>query len=165
MRYLIVLLVLSPPLLAGCASTPDDAFEAAAYTTPEPETWVIEEHWPDGSLKLRRTVVEASDGTLLDHGTYTKWHMNGREEYEATYVYGELHGAETSWHMNGQRHVEAHYQHGVRFGTLRSWDPEGRLRREETYFEGRPHGTWTIWTADGAVKWQATFEHGAVVDS
>lgn len=173
MRLLMTLLLLTSPLLPGCASTHDDATEAspardrvvASAPASEPETRVIEERWPDGARKLRKSVVEAPDGSTLDHGTYTKWHTNGHKEYEATYVNGKLHGVETSWHRNGQRRAEAHYDQGARHGALRSWDMQGRLRKEEHYHQDKPHGTWTIWTTDGQIKWRASFEHGAVVDS
>lgn len=167
----ITLVWLSVLILSGCSSSRDHWNEAAPKNDeavaspckPDPETRVIEEDWPDGSLKLRRNVIDAPDGSLIDHGTYTKWHTNGQKAYEATYVNGKLQGVETSWHKNGERCAEAHYDHGLRQGTLRSWDMQGRLRKEENYASDKPHGTWTIWTADGKVEWQARFDHGAVL--
>jgi hypothetical protein len=156
--------------LSGCASdhhsAPDTplAADPAAHASNQitSDVRIIEEHWPDGARKLRKTVITTAEGVVLDHGTYTKWHPNGGKSYEATYVNGALHGVETSWHMNGQRRAEAHYEHGLRHGSLRSWDTEGRLRKEENYFNDKPHGLWVIWTAAGEVKWRASFEHGAV---
>ncbi|MCP3981450.1 MAG: toxin-antitoxin system YwqK family antitoxin [bacterium] len=173
-RLAIALVLLTGSLLPGCASTRDRAAEApresdrvvaepAEPVESKPDTRVIEENWPDGSRKLRKTVIKAPDGTVLDHGTYTKWHTNGHKEYEATYIDGKLHGTETSWHDNGERRAEAHYAHGLRHGTHRSWDTKGRLRKEENYSNDKPHGTWTIWTSGGKIKWQSSFDHGAVL--
>lgn len=158
-------------LLPGCTSardrTPSGPLKEngvdATPAEPNLDIRVVEENWPNGSRKLRKTVIEAPDGAALDHGTFTKWHTNGQKEYEATYINGKLQGVETSWHKNGRRRAEAHYDHGLRHGTLRSWDPQGRLRKEEAYSGDKPHGTWTVWTAEGKIKWQARFEHGVAL--
>jgi antitoxin component YwqK of YwqJK toxin-antitoxin module len=170
-RLQVAMLLLTLLLLSGCASARDHKSEGplegnsvdASSAKPDLDTRIVMENWPNGSRKFRKTVIESPDGTVLDHGTYTKWHTNGQKEYEATYIHGKLQGAETSWHKNGQRRAEAHYDHGLRHGTLRSWDPHGRLRKEETYFNDKPHGTWTVWTAEGKIKWQAEFEHGVAL--
>jgi antitoxin component YwqK of YwqJK toxin-antitoxin module len=144
------------------------ACQYAGQTTPTSDTLdrpaesveLVEEFWPDGKLRLRRQVTRQADGTLLDHGTYTRWYQNGRKEYEATYVRGQLHGVETAWHENGEKRTEQHFDQGLRQGTRWDWDEQGRLRREERYLKDRPHGTWTIWKSDGTIKWQARFDHG-----
>ncbi len=127
---------------------------------PYEQTQIVEEHWPDGSLRLRRETLQRQDGTTLYHGTYTTWHKNGRKSYEATYIHGKIHSVERQWHPNGRKQAEQHYSHGQRHGPRTTWDPEGNKRGYENYAHGRPDGTWIIWTSSGQVKWQATFKDG-----
>ena len=147
-------------LPAGCRPGVRTApLDQPADQAEEPQE-IVEEFWPDGKPRLHRQVLRSPDGGLVNDGTYTRWYDNGRKEYEAVYVRGQLHGVETSWHRNGQKRTEQHYDHGVRHGVRHDWDEQGRLRREEHYVKDRPHGTWTIWKPDGTVKWQARFDHG-----
>ncbi len=134
------------------------ADQVAHQPVEKPE--VVEEFWPDGQLRLRKQILLKPDGTSVNHGTYTRWHNNGRKEYEATYDHAKLHGVEIAWHKNGQKWTEQHYDHGPRHGVRRNWDEQGRLRGEEHYVKDRPHGTWTIWKGDGSIKWQGKYDHG-----
>ena len=143
-------------VLAGCQ--PGATRVSAAR--PAEDVEVVEQFWPNGTLRLRKHVLRMPDGTLVEHGTYTQWHVSGEKEYEATYIRGALHGVETAWHKNGRQRTEQHYVHGQRHGPRYDWDPEGRKRKEEHYFDDRPHGTWTVWKPDGQIKWQGRFEHG-----
>lgn len=121
---------------------------------------IVEESWPDGKLRLRKQVLRNADGTLVDHGTYTRWHPNGQKAYEATFVAGKVHGIETQWHKNGQKSTEQHYDHGMRHGPRITWDENGQKRKEEHFVNDKPHGTWTVWGKDGRIKAQNRFDHG-----
>ena len=121
---------------------------------------VVEERWPDGTIQLRRQVVRNPDGTAVNHGAYTRWHPDGRKEYEATFVQGKKNGTATLWHKNGRKWTEEQYVHGKKHGVRRIWDENGVKRKEEQHVEGKPHGTWTLWDKNGKIKWQGSFEHG-----
>lgn len=159
-RLILVFLATLPLLPIGCAPSEREAISPQALDQPPGNLQVIEEHWPDGRPRLRKEALSGPNGALVNHGTYTRWFDNGNQEYEATYVHGELHGVATAWHQNGRKWTEQHYDHGVRHGARRNWDQSGRLRGEEHFVKGKPHGTWTIWKADGSVKWQGRFDHG-----
>ncbi|MCK4341649.1 MAG: hypothetical protein KAY37_08000 [Phycisphaerae bacterium] len=120
----------------------------------------VEEHWPNGMLRVRKEVVRAADGTFSNHGRYECWYDTGQKEYEGFYVQGKLHGVETRWHKNGRKQTEQHYEHGLRQGPRRDWDDHGRLRKEEHYLDNKPHGTWTIRKENGEIKWRQRFDHG-----
>lgn len=119
----------------------------------------IEEYWPDGQLQLRKQVLRLDDGTTVDHGSFVRWHDNGKKEYEATFVLGKKEGTTTRFHKNGQKANEQQYKDGKRHGRCLSWDASGVLVKEENWAEGKPHGVWVIWQ-DGEVKWTHTFEQG-----
>jgi hypothetical protein len=161
-RRWLVLVLLAALLLSpvGCASGERGTRSSGSLEDPAESVEVVEEYWPDGRLRLRKEVLRCTDGMLINHGAYTRWHDNGNREYEATYVRGELHGVATAWHKNGQKWSEQRYDHGVRHGTRHTWDQSGRLRSEEHYVKDEPDGTWTIWKADGSIKWQGHFDHG-----
>src|SRR5687767_14896805 len=48
----------------------------AAPSAPAGSVSVIEESWPDGKPKLRRSVLHDGDG-IVNHGPFSKWHRNG----------------------------------------------------------------------------------------
>ena len=121
---------------------------------------VVEQYWPEGQLQLRKQVLRKPDGTLVNHGTYTRWYNNGRKEYEAFLVRGKKHGTTTRWHKNGRKWSEQHYVNGQKHGASYIWDENGVKRKEEHHFHGRPHGTWTTWDGKGKIKWQGSFDRG-----
>ncbi len=134
--------------------------EIGAPDLPARETEVIEEHWPDGTLRLRKHVLRESDGAVVDHGLYSRWYDTGGKEYEVTFVMGKKHGLATFRHRNGRKWIEEHYVDGLPHGVRSIWDQTGMKSKEEQYFKGKPHGTWTVWHKDGRIKWRQTYEHG-----
>lgn len=127
---------------------------------PAAHVELVEQYWPDGTPRLRKEVLENPDGTPVNHGTYTRWHDNGRKEYEAIFIQGKKEGTATFWHKNGRTWTEEHYVNGRKHGPRYTWDENGTKRKEEHFFEGKPHGTWTVWNAKGRIKSQAHFDHG-----
>ena len=121
----------------------------------------VEEHWPDGRLRLRKEVYRQADGSTVNHGRYQRWYPEGQAEYECAFDHGQKHGVTTMWHRNGKVWTQDHHVHGVRHGVFRTWDDAGRLRKEEHYCEGMPCGTWTVWNAEGKVKIQVEKDAGS----
>ncbi len=155
-RTRLALLVLTIVLPAGCA----DQARKTSLDSPAGANQIVEQHWPDGRLRLRKEVLRNPDGTVVDHGPYTRWHKNGAMEYQTTFVRGKKHGTATRWHMNGQEWIEEHYLDGKRHGVAYTWDSSGRKIKEEHHLNGRPHGTWTVWNAAGKVKSRQHFDAG-----
>ncbi len=147
-------------LLTGCVQGNREAPPDSRGEGPAENVELVAEYWPNGQLRLRKQVLRDADGTLIDHGSYTRWHDNGQTEYEAVFVHGQKHGLVTRWHQNGRTWMEERYEHGKKHGATFVWDEAGRKRKEENYFNGKPHGTWTVWDAGGRIKWQGSFEHG-----
>ena len=144
-------------LVLGCS--PRTGKPALQLSTEKIQT--LEEYWPDGALRLRRQALRTSDGTLVNHGTYVRWHDNGQKEYEAVFVHGKKHGIATTWHKNGRIWREEHYRDGQRHGVSSTWDENGIKRKEEKHFDGKPHGTWTVWDKKGRIKTKGYYEHGS----
>ena len=123
---------------------------------------LVEEHWPNGTLKLQKFVLTLDDGTVVDHGEFRRWHNNGRLEYEAVFVRGKKEGTTVRYHRNGKPSNRQEYRKGLRHGPSVSWNPAGEKIKEENWAEGKPHGVWTAWK-DGKVQWTSTFKHGKPV--
>ena len=143
-------------LPAGCQPS---AAKPGVTAVPE-KVEVVEEHWPNGKLRLRREVTRAPDDTLVDEGRYTRWYDNGQKEYEGVFVHGKPDGVATSWHCNGLKWIEEHYVQGQREGVRLDWDENGILRKEEHFSEDKPDGTWSTWDAKGKLKTQQKYEKG-----
>jgi antitoxin component YwqK of YwqJK toxin-antitoxin module len=144
----------------GCRQGAGPGPTSQPAMAPAPKVETIEEHWPNGQLKLRHEVQRKPDGALVDQGTYTTWYDNGQKQYEATYVQGKEDGVVTTWHRNGQKFTEQHYARGRREGARVVWDEEGNKRKEEFFVDDQPDGTWTQWKKDGTIEWQGHFDHG-----
>ncbi|MBU0719617.1 MAG: hypothetical protein KJ749_15340 [Planctomycetes bacterium] len=152
--FLLAFVGLSLPM--GCAPRA----ERVSFEPADPKVEIVEEYWPDGALRLRKEVRRSAKGIPVNHGKYTRWHLNGKKEYEAVFVLGKKNGMATLWHENGQKWTEEHYLDGQKHGPRYLWDEAGRKLKEENFFHGKPHGTWTLWKKDGHIKWQQSFEHG-----
>ena len=119
----------------------------------------VEEHWPNGQLRLRKQVLTLEDGSVVDHGRFERWHDNGKKEYEAVFIKGKKEGTTTRYHKSGRKATEQEYRNGKRHGRSVTWNDSGTMVKEENWKDGKPHGTWTIWE-EGKVKWSHTYDHG-----
>lgn len=126
---------------------------------PEQTVNLVEEHWPGGQLRLRKHVLHRDDGTVVDHGSFERWHDNGEKEYEAVFVHGKKEGTTVRYHKNGRKATQQEYRNGRRHGPSITWDATGAKVKEENWADGKPHGIWTVWQ-DGEVKWRHSYDHG-----
>lgn len=132
---------------------------ADSEDSPAPRREIVEEHWPDGTLRERKQVLRISGGITVDDGPFERWYSNGKKEYEAVFVLGNKEGTTVRYHRNGRIASRQEYHDGKRNGPSVSWNDKGEKVKEEGWADGRPHGTWTVWE-DGRVAWTHTFVHG-----
>lgn len=98
---------------------------------------IEEEHWPGGQLKLRRHVVETSEGKLVQHGELEVWYESGKPRSVGNWANGQKDGHFTFWHENGQPKAEVDYRHGRAEGTAIFWDEAGHELRRENWRGGQ----------------------------
>ena len=101
--WLIAAMMLWVPF--GCSqSKPEASLDPAAKTAPvaDIDAELVEETWPDGTLRLRKYVLRQDDGTTINHGTYERWHDNGEKEYEAVFVNGKKRGRRSATTRTGR---------------------------------------------------------------
>lgn len=162
-RNLLVLLAVLL-LVTGCATVRSTVPSAEMEESRPGETVeILEEFWPDGSIRIRREVIRGEDGSPIDHGVYARWHENGLPEYETVFDHARKNGRAVRWHMNGEKWVEEHYVLGLKEGACRTWNEAGELVKEEQYARGKPHGAWTVWKK-GVVRAMSCFDHGMPVE-
>jgi len=132
---------------------------AVAGEQPSQDARAVEEYWPGGQLKERRHVLQLPDGRVVHHGSFERWHENGKKEYEAFFDHDRKHGVTVRYHKNGRKASQQQYDEGNRHGSAMSWNASGELVKQESWLEGKPHGSWTVWE-DGEVKWSREFGQG-----
>jgi len=132
-------------LLAGCRDCAHDsqpsvgasASQSTDEAPPEGTARVVEERWPGGQFKLRRHVIETSDGQRAQHGPLEVLYESGTPRSVGNWANGQKHGHFTFWHENGQPKAEVDYRHGRADGTAIFWDDTGRELRRESWRDGQ----------------------------
>jgi len=147
------------PLLAASAVACAPPARAESNHTSTSGHEIVEEHWPDGSLRERKQVLRVTGDITVDDGPFERWFSDGTKEYEAVFVRGNKEGTTVRYHRNGRVASRDEYRDGKRNGLSVSWNDKGKKVKEEGWADGRPHGTWTVWE-DGKVAWTHTFVHG-----
>lgn len=147
------------PLLAAWAVGCLPPAHIRSDAPPPPSHEIVQDHWPDGSLRERRQVLRLADGTVVDDGPFERWYIDGTKEYVAVFVRGNKEGTTIRYHRNGRIAFSQEYRDGKRNGLSVSWNDKGQKVKEEQWADGRPHGTWTV-LEHGKVVWTHTFVHG-----
>jgi len=157
LQHTLLALVALGPLWLPLASAADPAPPGGGAPASAHE--IVEQRWPDGTLRERRQVLRLADGSVVGDGPFERWFPDGTKEYEARFVRGRKDGTTIRWHRNGQVASRDAYRDGERHGASVRWNDRGERVKEEHWADGRPHGTWTIWE-DGKVAWTHTFDRG-----
>ena len=122
-----------------------------------PFTGLMTDHYKDGTVKLRSTVVE---GQL--HGVSEGWFTNRSTEVREYFRRGVPHGTRTTWHDNGQKRSEGTLIAGLQDGTYRQWHPDGSLAVEAEFTKGKPDGLSLAWHPSGFLKAEARMKSGTI---
>ena len=121
---------------------------------------LFEERWPDGSPKVRSEMESTTHGSLLEHGSFTRWHRNGRKKAEVQFVNGKQDGTWVKWHANGVKASEGNYSTGVRFGPFSHWNSEGKETAKGQYVDDELSGTITTWDKETGDRSVCEFVNG-----
>jgi hypothetical protein len=110
-------------LAGGCGPVDTPAPVRNAPQEPPPQVAaeasqpkLVESHWPDGTLWVRKYVRHKPDGSSVLEGLYTEWHPSGEKAYEVSFSAGKKHGIATRWHKGGQKWIVEAYDNGKRHG-------------------------------------------------
>ena len=119
---------------------------------------VVADRWPDGRLKLLRSVVggrsaglwtewypsgvvrylgqwlpNEGGGAAVGEGVWVYFHENGVVRYRETYRADRADGVSEGWHANGRRAFEGEHRDGERVGRWRWWNEGGGLDSARVY--------------------------------
>lgn len=120
----IVLLLLAWSL-GGCAPS--------TKSTPH----LVEEHWPDGRLHIRRSVVTNWRGEVINDGPLEVWYENGQQRSLGHWKNGIKDGPFIYWHENGQQKMKLRNVDGRAHGRVQEWSADGKLIRDEQWRDGK----------------------------
>ena len=101
---------------------------------------VVDEHWPNGTLYVRRTVATDDDGNQVNHGPLTVWYESGELRSQGHWRDGRKHGQFVFWHKNGQKSKEFTWTDGLGDGVYTEWDEAGNRLRREVWCDGERVG-------------------------
>jgi antitoxin component YwqK of YwqJK toxin-antitoxin module len=124
---------------------------------------IEETRYPDGALRVRRSVKLDEDGTAVTHGSYVSWRPDGKKEAEGTYRDGKREGRFTFWHSNGAKAREGDFKDGRQEGVWTAWNEDGTKAEEGEYSGGRRVGLWTAYYPGGARKSETEYRDGQPV--
>jgi len=111
----------------------------------------LRETFPDGKLRMERTVKYFSDASTVNHGPYTEWHPNGQKFCEGRYEDGKRIGEWTYYYEDGAKAKMGTYKEGQLDGVWTYWIPghPDKPSRQEQYRAGQRHGQWIYWNPEG----------------
>lgn len=89
---------------------------------------------------------------LLDSGTLTLWHFNGRKKMDAPYHNGKPDGVWTNWYNNGSKSAVMPYKNGKTEGVGARYYQNGRKESEIEFHADKANGKWRQWYPDGSPK-------------
>ena len=162
-RLAFLLVVLAP---AAVAQTPDirrvlspalpDTLTTAEYDARPagaPYTGIVRDRWPNGRLKLLRSVEDGRPA-----GMWTEWYETGVVRYLAEWhPEGAGEGVWYYFHETGVVRDRAVLRQDRSWGLSEGWHADGRKAFEGQYESNRREGLWRAWGTDGVLDREVTF--------
>src|SRR5262245_38473181 len=113
---------------------------------------VVEEKWPDGTVKVRREMGEDLRGRAVRHGMEAHFDDKGGKESETSYRFGELDGPWREFYPNGKLKIEGNYRRGKKDGAETLYSDEGQPFKETNYRDDKKNGKAIEWTSGHKVS-------------
>jgi antitoxin component YwqK of YwqJK toxin-antitoxin module len=153
----------------------EDVNISAPIPAEVPETELVQERFPNGSLKIAREITQDGQGNFVNHGSWKEWDLQGDLIAEGEYRHGVRQG---QWRRvlnakDSPLFSTAPYNQYqgpfVSLVTLKNgrlegaWiitDAQGHKISEISFAGGVRHGTATWWHANGKKMQQITFQYG-----
>lgn len=116
-------------------------------TKSDGSTEVINERYPDGTVKIRREMKQDEAGNYIRHGEWKMWDQQGNLVAEGEYKDNERHGPWTRWY-------------GANDAAMFSQSPYNRFEApfvsHATFKDGKLNGTWSIYDGEERVisEWE-----------
>jgi antitoxin component YwqK of YwqJK toxin-antitoxin module len=162
------------PQLRALEDVPDVRI-SAPIPAEAPNTEMVQERFPNGSLKIAREVTQDGQGNFINHGSWKEWNAQGELIAEGEFKFGVRHGV---WRRvlrtnesplfntppynqyKGPFISEAHLENGRLQGTWIVADALGRKISEIEFTGGARHGLASWWHSNGRKMQQINFIKG-----
>jgi antitoxin component YwqK of YwqJK toxin-antitoxin module len=122
--------------------------------------WMLEERWPDGSIKMRSNMRANELGSLVRDGKFSQWYKSGQMKVDGQFRNGWRDGSWIDWHDGGVKASESTYVEGVLSGPFTDWNSAGKPTMQGRYVEDRLSGTITTWDDDTGYRTEIEYSNG-----
>lgn len=140
-------------------------------------TEVINERYPDGTVKIRREMKQDEAGNYVRHGQWKMWDRKGNLIAEGQYQDNERHGQWTRWYGSGSAPLfskspytsfegpyvsKANFKNGKLNGKWSVSDREQRLISEWDFVDGKRDGALVWYHPQGHKLEEITYSDGLI---
>ncbi len=129
---------------------PETAVDASSVENDGEHTEIIQERYPNATIKIERSVTMDADGNYINHGPWAGWDEHGRLVAKGEYRRSLPHGHWVKFSKGGE-------------GTLLSGavlkEFSGPFVSEADFDGGQLHGTWTITDSKDRKVCEMCFDH------
>ncbi len=139
------------------AESQDDSSATSDAVTPitadddKPETELIQERYPNRTIKLEREVTQDSHGNYVNHGPWRMYDEQGTLIAEGQYRMGERHGTWNRWFRGGEADLFSKAPYSQFTGPFVS---------QANFEDGKLNGKWTIYDSKQRKITQWDFAQG-----
>ena len=142
------------------------------------EVEVIKERFPNGSIKIERSVTQDAHGNYINHGPWKTWDQSGRLVAQGDFDHGQRTGTWVRWYRTAieaellntppyEQFInpfisQAAFKAGRLHGAWTIYDSKMHKISQWHFVDGRRHGTSTWWHATGKKMREVTYRDGEI---
>jgi antitoxin component YwqK of YwqJK toxin-antitoxin module len=143
---------------------------------PQDETESIKERFPNGTVKIERSVTQDAQGNYVNHGAWKEWDQQGNLVAQGQYEYGNRVGTWIRWYRSvteaklltampykqfaGPFISQATFANDQIDGVWTIYDGKTRKISQWSFAEGKRNGPSIWWYPNGKKMREAHFERG-----
>lgn len=171
----------APLKTSGTAVAPLDPDPVGPQLSLDPgnvgEEEVIRERYPNGSVRVERTVIQDEQQNYINHGSWKMWDEAGQPLCQGQYRLGQRHGPWRRYYKANEATLfsaapynlfappyrsEAEFVNGQLSGTWRIVDGEERKICEWEFLDGRRNGKSVWWYPNGQPMREINYASGMI---
>lgn len=138
---------------------------------------VVEERYPNGSVRIQRQMTQDAEGNYVPHGVWREFDAKGRLIVEGRYNMNDRQGPWRRFYRGDESPLfasapfkefsgpfisQVSFHGGQMNGKWIITDSRQRKASEIDFSEGQRHGKATFYYPNGVIMTQASYEHGRV---
>ena len=112
----------------------------------------------DLELRVAEGLVYFNGLPFTGHGI--RYHENGQQAEQTSYVDGKKQGNREQWYADGAPKLRIEYREGRYHGVATAWWANGNMRSEGNYVQGKVDGTYRQWYRNGGLFKEMNYDHG-----